>query len=306
VSDIYYGLMQRHERMDRITVSLLLRAPLGLAAIAAAMGATGSLLSGAATMLAVRLAVTLVYDARAGARDFLALESRPAAGLRVSAARQWAILVVALPLGAVMVLNAVAANLPRYFIEHHWGARELGIFSAAASLISVGGTLVNTVGQSVTPRLARLFAWEGPAAFASFSLRLLGFGALLGLCAIGCAALIGRQVLTLMFRPEYGDRAGLLVALMAAGAIGYVSSLLGYAVTAARSFRAQMPLFAVVAAVTFLAGAVLIPSRGLAGAALTAAISSAVQLAGLAAIFVRLVWKTRLGGMPAGEASAHA
>lgn len=291
VSDIYYGLMQRHERMDRITLSLLLRAPLGLAAMVAGISLGQSVMWGALGLFAVRLVVLLAYDASRGSRDFLAAEAPELGGGASSWSQQWAIFAVALPLGSVMVLNSLCGNLPRYFIEHHLGTHELGIFSAAASLISIGSTLINTVGQSVTPRLAKLFAWEGRGAFASFSFRLVGFGVLLAACAVACAATIGRPVLSLMFRPEYGEHVPLLVALMAAGGIGYVSSLLGFAVTAARSFRPQMPLFAVVTVVTLVASAALIPSRGLDGAAMVLAISSATQLVGLAFIFVRVIAK---------------
>ena len=169
----------------------------------------------------------------------------------------------------------------------------------------MGNTLINAVGQTVTPRLAKLFAWEGPGAFATFSLRLLGFGALLGLCAVACAAALGRWVLTVMFRAEYASYAGLLTALMVAGAIGYMASLLGYAVTAARSFRAQAPLFAVVTVATVIASALLIPAYGLKGAAMASGVSSAVQLAGLAFLFLRLTTRNRALAFVAPEPEAN-
>jgi O-antigen/teichoic acid export membrane protein len=80
---------------------------------------------------------------------------------------------------------------------------------------------------------------------------------------------------------------------MVAGA-GYVASMAGYAVTAARSFQPQAPVFALAAVAALGACAWLVPSRGLAGAAVAVGISSAVQLAGLAFIFVRVLWR---GGM---------
>jgi O-antigen/teichoic acid export membrane protein len=292
--------------MDRITISLGLRGPLGLAAMVAGVWATGSVLWGAVALFAARLLVLALYDGTMGSRDFVACEPAPQRTRREAAARQFSIFWVALPLSSVMLLNSLATNMPRYFIEHHIGTRELGIFSAAASLVSVGNTLINAVGQTVTPRLAKLFAWEGRDAFASFSLRLLGFGAGLGLCAVACAATLGRWVLALMFRAEYAEHAGLLTALMVAGAIGYLASLLGYAVTAARSFRAQMPLFVVVTIATLIASALLIPAYGLAGAAIASGISSAVQLAGLAILFLRLTARNRSLAFPAPELETNA
>jgi O-antigen/teichoic acid export membrane protein len=123
---------------------------------------------------------------------------------------------------------------------------------------------------------------------------------------VACAATLGRWVLALMFRAEYAEHAGLLTALMVAGAIGYLASLLGYAVTAARSFRAQMPLFVVVTSATLIASALLIPAHGLAGAAIASGISSAVQLAGLAILFLRLTAGNHSLAFPAPELETNA
>src|ERR1039457_1440482 len=68
ISDIYYGLMQRHERMDRITISLGLRGPLGLAAMVAGVWATRSVLWGAGALFAARLLVLALYDGAVGSR----------------------------------------------------------------------------------------------------------------------------------------------------------------------------------------------------------------------------------------------
>jgi O-antigen/teichoic acid export membrane protein len=112
---------------------------------------------------------------------------------------------------------------------------------------------------------------------------------------------LGRWVLTLMFRPEYAAQAGLLTSLMIAGSIGYVATLLGYAVTAARSFRPQLPLFVIVTLVTLVGCAVWIPARGLAGAAIATGVSSAVQLAGLGYLVWRVIRHARRA-----EAQTHA
>jgi O-antigen/teichoic acid export membrane protein len=332
VSDIYYGLMQQHERMDRITISQLWRGPAGLVAMATGVALTGSVLWGAVALVAVRLAVLAVYDAGAGTRDFLVKdgaqshlwasllwgrlsnlrtgcqsvqpgEARPffPRHWRQRASRQFSIFWLAAPLSSVMLLNSLCTNMPRYFIEHHSGTRELGMFSAAASLVAVGNTLINALGQAVTPKLAKMFAWEGAAKFAAFSGRLVAFAVALGLCAIGCSVGLGRWVLTLMFRPEYAAQAGLLTSLMIAGAIGYVATLLGYAVTAARSFRPQLPIFVIVTLVTLVGCAVWIPARGLTGAAIATGVSSAVQLGGLGYLVWRVIRQARRA-----EAEGHA
>ena len=55
-------------------------------------------------------------------------------------------------------------------------------------------------------------------------------------------ALAGRPILLLLYRPEYAEHVAAFLLLAAATALGYVASILGYAMTAARYFRAQLPV----------------------------------------------------------------
>ena len=68
--------------------------------------------------------------------------------------------------------------------------------------------------------------------------------------------------------------------LMAAGALGFVGSLLGFGLTAAQVFRAQVPLFGLVALATALACHVLVPLWGLYGAADALLVAAGIQCVG--------------------------
>jgi O-antigen/teichoic acid export membrane protein len=75
--------------------------------------------------------------------------------------------------------------------------------------------------------------------------------------------------------------------MMVAAAVSYVASFFGYAITAARRFLIQAPLFIGVAVITGIASIVLVPRYGALGAALAMLISSIAQLAGSVAILSR-------------------
>ena len=57
-----------------------------------------------------------------------------------------------------MLLIALNNNISRYFVAHYLGVRELGIFSALVSFQAVGRLVIVALGQSASPRLARLYA----------------------------------------------------------------------------------------------------------------------------------------------------
>ena len=91
-------------------------------------------------------------------------------------------------------------------------------------------------------------------AFCRLLSKLVAIGAGTGLAGVLLALVAGREILTILYRPEYADSADLLVLLMAAAAVSYMASFLGYGMTAAAScFRSQLPLSALCGGVSVLA-----------------------------------------------------
>lgn len=272
MSDVYYGLLQRRERMDQVAYSVTARGILSVAGLGAALWTTGSLVWAAVALAAVRIGVLLAYDIPVASAG----ESMERTSVRVEAG----ILRTSLPLGAVLMLIALTSNLPRYAIEQKLGASALGAFAAVASLMTVGSTAVNALGQAATPRLARYASARDRAAFGRLAWQLAGMALLLGAAGVATAALIGPRFLGWIYRPAYAAYAGLLLWVMAAAIGTYTAGALGYVVTSTRSFAPQAPLHAVVAVSAGISTWLLVPRWGLPGAAWALGIASVVQIAG--------------------------
>jgi O-antigen/teichoic acid export membrane protein len=287
ISDVFYGLLQRHERMDRIAKSRMIKGLVSLLALGAGVYLTGSVFWGAVGLVVASALVLFGYDVRSGALMLISgpravgpvrAEAIRATGLRphwktnTLSRLAW----LALPLGIVMMLTSLNTSIPRYFVEGYLGEHELGIFAAIAYLKRAGNTFALALGQSASPRLAGYYAAGNGKAFRWLVLKLVGVGALLGAAGVLVAVVAGSEILTLLYQPEYAQH-DLLVRVMVATGIGYVASFLGYAMTAARYFRAQLPLFAFVSGTTALACLWLIPSGGLRGAATALIISIVIQ-----------------------------
>jgi O-antigen/teichoic acid export membrane protein len=282
VSDVYYGGLHQVERMRPIAVALIWRGVLGILALGAVLWAGGGLLTAIAALGAVWLAVLLAHTLPAVASLLRARGERVAPRLLWRTAGQ--IAAVALPLGLVNMLVSLRANVPRYFVEGYGGAAELGVFAALSSLVVAGSLVVGALGQSATPRLAR-YHFEGHlAAFRRLLAWLLAFAGVIGIAGVALAAVAGRPVLGLLFGPAYETRAEVLVWLMAAGCVSYASSFLGFALTAARRFRVQVPLFAATAVACAATCWWLVPRRGLTGAAWGWGTSFLLELVAMAAI----------------------
>jgi O-antigen/teichoic acid export membrane protein len=299
ISDIFYGLLQQHERMDRIALSMMIKGPLSLVALTVTIYLSGDLLLGVCGLAVAWLLLLIVYDVRNGAS---VLRKSASNSEQTSIKSAWvltrrlqlswrpralvALTLLALPVGIVMALISVNTNIPRYFIEHDLGIWDLGIFAALAYPLAAGATIVNALGQSAAPRLARNYADRDYRTFSSLMCKLLCLGLAIGIGGVLLVWLAGRPILLLFYQPEYADSVGVFLWLGVAAGIGYVASLLGYAMTAARYFRAQLPVFLITTLVTAAGCAILIPRYQLSGAAIALLLAAICQAMGSAAVII--------------------
>ena len=288
VSDIYYGAMQRRDEMALIGRSMMARGLVSVCAFGVVLYVLRDLVWALTAVAAVRVALLLAYDRPRGAAG----ENPARSGLGA----ELSILRTAIPLGVMLLLVSLNTNLPRYAIERYLGVGELGAFAAVASFMTVGSTVVNALGQAATPRLAHHFSRRETGHFLKLTFRLAASVCALGVAGAAVAAAFGETILGVVYRPEYARHGGLLVAVMGAAIPGYVAIALGYAITAARAFDAQAPLFCLVAASCGSASWLLVPRFGLRGAAVSLAIAASVQIGGEALILARAVRRIEAAG----------
>lgn len=290
ISDVFYGFLQQQERMDRIAKARMIKGPLSLVLLGLFVALTGSVFAGGIGLLLAWAIILLTYDIPSAALIHREL-AHASAGHEPGALKpRWSpttlarLIWLALPLGVVMMLISLNSNIPRYFLERYEGERGLGIFAAMSYLMVAGTTVVSALGQSASPRLAKYYAGGNASAFRVLLLKLVGIGLFLGVAAVLVVAVAGKPILTLLYQPEYAEKADVFVWITLAAGIGYVSSFLGYGMTAARYFKVQAPLFAVVTGMTAIASFWLVPRYGLQGAAFALLCSAVVQLFGALAI----------------------
>ena len=271
-SDLYFGAMQRRERMDTIATSMMLRGVGSIAAVAGGLAFTRDLIVVAGALCSIRLLLLLAYDRPKGSSG----EEEPAKPDN----SRWRILRNALPLGAVLMLISLTTNVPRYTIERWLGTEPLGAFAALASFVAIGYLITNALGQSTMPRLAQSYVARDLSAFRKLATATALMGAGVGIAGVIAAAVIGGPVLGLLYRPEYAAFAPVLVAVMGAGVLLYTANTLGYVNTSTRKFDMQVPLFGASALVCLVASEIFIPRHGLIGAAMALASAAAVQIVG--------------------------
>ncbi|MDQ2945307.1 MAG: oligosaccharide flippase family protein, partial [Acidobacteriota bacterium] len=301
ISDSYYGICQRYERNDRISQSLILRSCFSLIGLIIAIRFTGSLLLGAIGMLVSRLLVLALFDAsretfllaaddgalwlRGIAESTLLGRMRPQWRPRLQLSMVW----TSLPLGVVSVLVAFNANVPKYAIGQYLGARDVGIYSALSTLPIAGAMIANALGYSAFSRLSALYNAGNLHSYIRLTLKLLAVCAVVGGAGAVASAVAAKQVLLILYRPEYAEHSDLLVWLMSIGVVTYWASCLGVAMTAASRFRSQLLLFSTITLFSIFSCQLLVPRWGLQGAVVGSLVAALAQLAGAAFITLQAI-----------------
>lgn len=297
ISDVIFGLLQQSERMDRISISQAIKGTSQLAVLSVVLYATRSLIWAVLGLALVNFVTLAVYDLSSA----VAILRKDGAGIDVRSLRNVAaplsrlrlfrtIAFLSLPLGIVGLLDSLNTNIPRYFIEHLQGKAALGYFAALAYIPVAGHTVITALADAARPRLAKYY-FQNLRAFNQLLVRLLGVGAGIGLLGVGAAVSCGHLILTVLYTPDYARHLGVLSTLMVAAAFWYLSGFMSTALTAARAFNVQVPLFAGAVLTTIIACAVAIPHFGIAGAAWALCAGMAARFLGSGLVLHQILQK---------------
>jgi O-antigen/teichoic acid export membrane protein len=185
-----------------------------------------------------------------------------------------------------MMLISLYANLPRFVLERYVGSAGVGIFAAMTYLSGIGSMVVTAVGTGVAPRLSQ-YAHGNRSAFLLLLTKMIILAGIFGLGGIAGTALLGKSVLRILYGEQYAAQTQVLVWCMVAAALGYITSVLGYAATSLNRFREQPVAVAVAAAVLLGASVLLVPHYGLVGAAMSTVAASLTCLFYFVVILLR-------------------
>ena len=292
VSDVYYGLFHQNERMDCIATSMLLRGPAALLAFGVATALTRSVFIGVLAQAGAWALVLVCHDIPRAA----AMLSRTCGG---PARPSWdrstlrKLLRVSLPLGLVMMLISLNTNIPRYFLEQFHGERALGIFAALAYFVVAGTLVVSSIGHSAMPRLARYYAEQKTREYRDLLIRLLGISLVLGCGGIAVTWWLGEDILALVYGRDYSVAHREFLWLAAAAALAYVGAILGYAAASTRAFDYLVTPHLAVTATCLVAAWMLVPERGMEGAAWTTIWTSGAVCLVPVVVFARIWWERK-------------
>jgi O-antigen/teichoic acid export membrane protein len=272
-SDLYYGFLQQHERMDYIAYSQIIRGVVGSVGFVAGIYLTGSLLFGILCMSMVWLVVLGVYDFRISKPLIINNNYK----ITQNFAIYLLIVKIALPLGLGVFVLSLVSNLPKLLLEHFYGIQEIGYFSSIMYIVTGLTLVVSSLNQAVRPRLAQILAVNKEKFFALL-LKLIAIISIFGALGLIVVILFGDRLLSILYNPEYANYHLAFVWLMLFFVLSTLRSLVHTALQAARVFNIQFYLAILGLFITVSFGYLLIPNLGAIGAAVSLVIFSLVDL----------------------------
>ena len=265
LSDAAFGKLQRLERMDLIAISLASKGIVSSVVFVALLWVTRQLFWPIAGLALVSGAAYVCYDLR-----IAVCRGR---GCTPPSITSWltlgSLFLLAVPLGLTTGLQSLSSNLPRYFLEAFHGREAVAAFAVASAPLSLLALFNGAISQATMSRAAYHFQTGNVKAFQRLNWQILAAPVVLGCGFTGIFALWGATLLELLFTREYRNAAPLLVMMSAGLAFGSLTSLGSTILNAARAFRLQLLVIALVVAGQIPLCMYFIPKDAAVGAAYT-------------------------------------
>lgn len=266
VRKAFLAVMQKNERMDNYAFSFILQGIIGTLLFTLLFIVSKNLVVAIPGLIITRVLVGFFYDRRVICK--LIEKSQgviPRAKLLWQKSILWKLIVMSFPLGIVGFLQTLLATIPRLVLDKFFGKAEVGYFTAISSLLVAGTMVISALSQTVNPRLAKYYHFDRKA-FKLLMGKLIFISAGLGTAGIVASVLFGKQILTLIFKPDYAEHNDLFIVATIAGAVLFIFTFINSGLNAAKCFKIQVPIYAGSAITATIFSFLLIPHYKMIGA----------------------------------------
>ena len=271
VSDILYGVLQKNEKMSRISKSVIMHGFLNFGCMVLFLMVSHSILLGAIGTALGWLILLLLYDFR-GTKQFWLEKSKFELKKIIQLTKE------CLPLGLVLGFTSLNQNLPVYFIESSLGKEQVGLYTAIAYFVVAGRLISGSLIQATAPRLAKYYYSGEKVSFYVLLRKMAGISLFMGVFGVCAAGFFGRDILNILYGNEFADHNNIFVWIMLAGGVGYVSQFVGLILTIGRFFGYMVLSNCLSAFVILIISYFFIPTIGILGGAIALLIGNITML----------------------------
>jgi len=285
MSDMAYAIPHKYENMERLVYSMMMRAVIGTFFLALVFFLTQSLIMACIFYTGVWWGVFFLYDQRQMVDPWKEIWQQR---FLAHKGRMFSLAWLALPMGLTSFVNALANSAPRYFVEYFLGPEKLGYFASMAYFIVVGFMVIGALGQTLRPRLSKLYAQKNFTAFWRLTAIGSAISIFVGASFYVVTLLLGDLVLTLFYGVNFLVYADLFPLIALSSIPFYLGGMWGFVLSAMGYYRTIFIIGIIIMIATILACWYGIPLYGLKGAVLGLGVCGITSLLSL----LPILWVT--------------
>lgn len=269
-SDIIYAYYNAQKKIKFISYSLIIKSISIVGLSCLVLWLTHNILYTLITILFSYVLIMIFLDFSRVSSDILR-------GHKNSISRLKHLFKLGLPLGIAVMLISLQTNIPRYFLEHFYGVKELGVYTIFYYFVVIGGILINSICQYLSPYYSEYYRDSEIKKLKKIVKVTFLVAFLIGIIGWFFSYLFGDWAVALVYGEQYIEYAHLLPLIMIAGIFTYLSVVSGYLLTSLKIFKIQVPLFLGLIILTLIYSYIFIPKFALLGAAYTTIFSAMSQ-----------------------------
>ncbi len=266
LSDLFYGVLQKNERLDIVAKSMILRGVGGILILALSLYYSRSLPVGLFALAAWWVVVLFLWDRRQ-AKQFIA---------EAKSEKSRELLKNTIALGGSKSVGALAVNIPVYFLEFYYSDDVVGVYGLLFYLAIGVTTIFNAIGQALSPRLAATLV-ESKSGFLRSVYKFALFAIVTGLLAIAFSIVVGGPFLELLYGANLRPYTQELLWVCIGLGVANLATTGNYGLLAAKAFNSQLFIYLLLCAVTTASCVLLVPRYEVIGALQVIAINGVVH-----------------------------
>lgn len=269
VADIVYGLYQGVNRMDLMAKSQIIRSVLGLILFIFSFllfkNAQLSFL-----VMIISYAVVIIFFDFVRARYKYNLLENVYVSIVKSLGRSRSIFIIlkkGVPLGLVVMVGSLSANIPSYIIESKLSIEAVAVFASLIYLVQSTSTFMSALWEPAVPRLTRMREAFDYLGFTKMIAQISLAGLAIGMIGFFVVLVGGKFILFNVFNEDFAKHYDVFLALTSVLVVRNLGGVWSVGATVLRYYWVQVPINVLNAVLILISCYFLVPTQGLIGAA---------------------------------------
>ncbi len=239
--DLIYGVYQKHNRLDYIAYSRILRGVIAVIIVFLISYFVNDIFYSLLSYLLIWFFLYFFYERKQVVkRGFIEQEDLKLISPKWKLMKP--LLVLGIPMFVSIFIDKYYANYPRITVENFLGVEMLGVFGSLLYFKSVGGQFIGSLAQSAVPKLATYFKDKKINHFNKLLIKMMFIGFLIGFFLTSVAYFLGENLLVILYTSEYAKYSNVLVLVLLGATVTFSYAYIATALTCIRKQWLRLPV----------------------------------------------------------------